>query len=81
MSKSHLHHLFSEHLMVTPQKYILSKKLTIAQRELRLGRKPTDVYTDCGFADYTTFFRAYKKFFGHSPSTEINMDIIRKIQS
>lgn len=81
ISKSHLHHLFMRHLRITPQKYILSKKMVIAQRELRSGRKATDVYTDCGFSDYSTFFRAYKKYFGHAPSNEINTDIIRKIQS
>ena len=81
ISKSHLHHLFMQHLKVTPQKYILSKRLSLAQRELRLGRKATDIYTDCGFTDYSTFFRAYKNHFGHAPSEEINVNIIRKIQS
>lgn len=81
ISKSHLHHLFMEHLKLTPQKYILSKKLTTAQMELRAGRKPTEVYGDCGFTDYSTFFRAYKKYFGHAPSEEIHCNIERKIQS
>lgn len=81
VSKSHLHHLFMEHLKLTPQKYILSKKLATAQSNLRAGRKPTDVYADCGFTDYSTFFRAYKKYFGHAPSEEIHCNIERKIQS
>ena len=81
ISKSHLHHLFMEYLNITPQKYILSKKLSVAQRELRAGRKATDVYTDCGFSDYSTFFRAYKNFFGYAPSEEINMDPVRRIPS
>ena len=81
ISKSHLHHLFMKHLRLTPQKYILSKKMATAQRELRSGRKATDVYTDCGFTEYSTFFRAYKKYFGHAPSEEIKTDIVRKIQS
>lgn len=81
ISRSRLHHLFVQHLKLTPQKYILSKKLALAQMELRLGHKATDVYITCGFADYSTFFRAYKKHFGHSPSEEINTDILRKIQS
>lgn len=81
ISKSHLHSLFVKHLKLTPQKYILSKKLALAQMELRLGHKATDVYLTCGFADYSTFFRAYKNHFGHAPSEEINTDILRKIQS
>lgn len=81
ISRSHLHHLFIQHLKLTPQKYMLSKKLASAQMELRLGHKATDVYITCGFADYSTFFRAYKKHFGHAPSEEVNTDILRKIQS
>ncbi len=81
ISKSHLHHLFIKYLKLTPQQYISSKKLATAQRELRSGHKATTVYTDCGFSDYSTFFRAYKKYFGHAPSDEINMNSIRKIQS
>lgn len=81
ISKSHLHHLFIRHLKTTPQKYISSKKLSLAQRKLRLGYKATNIYTDCGFADYSTFFRAYKNYFGHAPSEENNIDVVRKIQS
>lgn len=81
ISKSHLHHLFIKHLKITPQKYISSKKLSLAQRELRLGRKATDIFTDCGFTDYSSFFRAYKNHFGHAPSEENNINIVRKIQS
>ena len=81
ISKSHLHHLFMEYLNITPQKYILSKKLSVAQRELRASRKATEIYAECGFADYSTFYRAYKNHFGYAPSDEINMDVVRKIQS
>ena len=81
ISKSHLHHLFIRHLQMTPQKYIMSKKLSTAQRELRFGRKATEIFSECGFADYSTFFRAYKSHFGHAPSAEIDMDITREILS
>ena len=81
ISRSHLHHLFIQHLKLTPQKYVLYKRLTSAQMDLRLGHKATDIYTRHGFTDYSTFFRAYKKYFGHAPSKEVNTDILRKIQS
>ena len=70
ITKSHLHHLFSEHLQITPAKYVMTKKLMLAQRKIKKGFKPTEVYTECGFADYATFFRNYKKFFGYSPNME-----------
>lgn len=81
VTKSHLHNLFVKHLKITPKKYITSKKLTMAQRELRSGLKPTEVHMNLGFTDYTTFFRDYKKYFGHAPSEEIGMKIIRRIES
>lgn len=81
ISKSHLHHLFMKHLRTSPRKYIASRKMALAQRELRLGRKATDIYENCGFAEYSTFYRTYKSYFGYAPSEEGSMDIIRRIQS
>lgn len=68
ISKSHLHHIFLEHLNITPKKYILNKKLQLAQRELRHGGHPTEVCSRYGFRNYSTFYRNYTAFFGVSPS-------------
>ena len=81
ITKSHLHHLFVKHLMITPKKYITSKKLVMAQRELRSGGKPSDLYLAYGFSDYSTFYRDYKKHFGHSPSEEAGIQITPEITS
>jgi methylphosphotriester-DNA--protein-cysteine methyltransferase len=34
---------------------------------LRQGKKPTEVFSSCGYQDYSTFYRAYLQFFGYSP--------------
>ena len=81
ITKSHLHHLFMNHLEVTPKKYILSRKLQLARRELRNGSKPTDVCVYYGFCDYSTFYRHYVQYFGHTPSQEIHTKIDREIIS
>lgn len=81
ITKSHLHHLFINHLEITPKKYILSRKLLLARRELRSGSKPTDVCLNYGFCDYSTFYRHYKQYFGHTPSEEIHTKIVREILS
>lgn len=70
ISKSHLHHLFVEQMNITPKKYILSKRMMLAKSLLRNGESPTDIYTKCGFQNYTTFFRCFKNFFGYCPSEE-----------
>lgn len=70
ITKSHLHHLFSENIKISPKKYINQKKLLLARKKIRRGANPTDVYRQCGFIDYTTFYRNYKSYFGYSPSLE-----------
>ena len=72
VTKSHLHHLFVKHLHVTPKKYITTKRLAMAQREICFGGKPTEVYTKCGFTDYSAFYRAYKSHFGRPPSEKVS---------
>ena len=79
VTKSHLHHLFIKYLHMTPSKYILSKRLLKAQKRILSGGKPTEVYTECGFDDYATFFRNYKRYFGYSPSVSRNTEITREI--
>lgn len=66
--KSYLHRLFSEDLNTTPKRYITKRRLTLAQLEIYDGAKATAIYCKYGFADYSSFFRAYKKQFGCAPS-------------
>lgn len=40
-----------------------------------------EVYRQCGFSDYSTFFRAYKNHFGHAPTIEAQTQAIRTINS
>lgn len=70
ITKSHLHHLFTKHLLTTPKKYILQLRLEKARSFIRRGKRPGEVYAECGFSDYSTFFRDYKNYFGCSPSSE-----------
>lgn len=73
ITKSHLHHLFTEHLKITPKKYITTKRLALAQREIYAGGKATEICLKCGFSDYSAFFRAYKKHFNRCPSDIANV--------
>lgn len=68
VTPSYLYRIFRTELNIGPARYVTEKRLLAAQRQIRLGRRPTDVFSECGFQDYTAFFRAYKKFFGTSPS-------------
>ena len=68
VSESYLFRLFKRDLHQTPKKYIMEKRLLLAQKMISSGEKPSDVCEKCGFSDYTTFYRNYTARFGHSPS-------------
>lgn len=73
VSESYLFRLFKSELRQTPKKYIMDKRLLCAQKMIADGEKPVTVCDACGFGDYTTFYRNYTAFFGHSPSDEKRM--------
>jgi len=70
VTDSYLFKLFKKELHNSPKKYLTEKRLLEAQKQIALGKKPTKVFEECGFADYTSFYRSYTKYFGHSPSSE-----------
>ncbi|MBQ9086972.1 MAG: helix-turn-helix transcriptional regulator [Clostridia bacterium] len=74
ITKSHLHHLFAEHLGISPKKYVTHKRLALAQREIASGGRPTEVCVKCGFSDYSAFYRAYRSRFGRKPSERVNVE-------
>lgn len=67
VSKHHLSHQFNRQVGTSVYRYILKKRLMIARQQLQQGRKPNQVYTDCGFRDYAGFYRAFKAEYGISP--------------
>ena len=68
VTESYLFRLFRQELHQTPKKYITDKRMIIAHNMISMGERPTAVCEKCGFGDYTTFYRAYKQFFGCAPS-------------
>ena len=70
VSKSYLHQLFIRYLQVSPWRYIISKRLMAAQLAIRAGERPTEIYSQYGFSEYSAFYRAYHKQFGYAPSEE-----------
>lgn len=79
ISKSQLHKTFVQSLNITPKKYIISRRLVLVQKDLKNKLKPTEVYLKYGFNDYSSFYRAYKKYFGVAPSEEVELKFIREM--
>lgn len=69
ISDSYFFRLFKKELHCTPKRYICEKRLLMAHKFLSSGEKPADIYEKCGFKDYSTFYRNYIAFFGHSPKS------------
>jgi len=68
ISKSQLCRLFKKATGTTVWQYITTKRLVAAQQLLSSGEVPTKVCSLCGFNDYSSFYRAYVKHFGCSPT-------------
>lgn len=67
VSTSTLNGLFKKYLGTTAAKYITSKRMTKAKHLLLSGISVSDTAEKCGYADYTSFIRAFKKATGTSP--------------
>lgn len=67
ISKSYLSHIFKKYTGISVYRYITKKRLSVAKDLLDHGAMPLEVSTDCGFNDYSTFYRAYKAEYGLLP--------------
>lgn len=67
MNKFYLAHEFKKRIGMPLGRYINHMRLQMAQRMLQQGHPPTTLYIQCGFTEYSTFYRAFKAEFGMSP--------------
>ena len=67
-SVSSLCHIFKSNFGISIKKYIIQKRINVAKIALQRGEKPEEVSVKCGFSNYSTFYRDYKKYFGVTPS-------------
>lgn len=67
LSRYHFMRRFKEQTGVSVHQYILQRRLTAAARLIRSGVPAGKAAADCGFSDYSTFYRAFRRTFGASP--------------
>lgn len=67
ISKFHLLREFKKFTGTTIHKFIIQKKLILSKELILAGNPITSVYSQCGFGDYSNFFRAFKNEYGVTP--------------
>lgn len=68
LSPSQFSRIFKQSTGAAPWEYITIKRLSAAREKIRSGEPSQYAAENCGFCDYSTFYRAYVKFFGCSPT-------------
>ena len=68
LSRNYFQTLFRRYTGKTPLAYLTERKLYAARLRIIGGERPTAVYKECGFDDYTSFYRSYRRQYRHAPS-------------
>ncbi len=68
LSKYHMMRKFKEETGYSMHQYVLEKRILAARNLMLSGMPATTASAECGFKDYSTFSRAYKKLLGQLPS-------------
>jgi len=67
LNKSYISRLFKSETGLTISVYINMRRVMMAKNLLLAGENAMDIFYQCGFSDYTTFYRVFKKYTDMSP--------------
>lgn len=71
LSSSQANRVFKKSIGSSIWEYVTVKRLILAKNMLSSGVCACEVASKCRFSDYSSFYRAYVKKFGNSPSKEL----------
>lgn len=74
INKYYMCHSFKEHTGLTIKEFMNTRKITRAKNLLQNGAEIMTLCYDCGFNDYSTFYKTFKKLTGKSPKEFLNGD-------
>lgn len=67
-SKSSLNHLFRKSTGTTLMDYVIHKRLAFSRQLISLGMSAGEAALQVGFSEYSSFYKAYRKVYGVSPT-------------
>lgn len=70
LSTSQFSRIFKQATGASVWDYIIRKRLTMARENMRSGSSAREASDMSGFGDYSVFYRAYVKHFGHAPTED-----------
>ena len=68
VSPSFLTHSFKKEVGISLHRYVTQRRLIYARERIAAGEKPSKIFTECGFGDYSSFYKAYLNYFDTPPS-------------
>ena len=68
ISQAQLSRTFKAEMGTSVYDYVLTKRLILFNKSLSKSKNVQELARECGFFDYSSFYRLYKKRFGASPS-------------
>ena len=77
ISKFYMMRLFQKETGTTVYTYLTQKRLLKARELMNGGMRATESCYACGFRSYSSFTRAYGKFFGTTPTGRADIHLIR----
>ncbi len=70
LSQSQINRIFKTNTGSSLGQYVTTKRLLTARDRIRSGIPVSEACFTCGYNDYSSFYRAYLKYFGHTPMTD-----------
>ena len=78
ISKFYMMRAFRKETGSTIYMYLTQKRLMLAREQMAAGMSATEACYSCGFRNYSSFTRAYGKYFGTSPTGRTDRNLVRE---